>query len=647
MTPVVRLGLRLAGVGAPAGSGRFGGVRSAMVAVAAAVGTSLLLAVAAISRSELALNPSEFAGPGMKVLLASVVGVIAVPVLVLAATAGRLSASLRDRRLANLRLLGLSPARTRLVAAIETGAAAAVGAVLGVVVFLAARPALLAWHPAGREWTAATLRPSVVDYVLAVTLVPLAVVAVSSFPQRMGARDVMSTVRRADQFRPGGWRLLPLLAGVCLASYVIVSGSGPDPSYDQLAMVMFAGMIALGIGTVLAVPLFVRLVADLLVRRAGHPTLVIAGRRLQSQPAAMSRVVAGLLIGLFVVTGARALVVAFEDTPQYRQQSLIDYAGQVGWLTTTTAGASTLERRLAKVQGIGATASLARLGTSSCDLGPDFGPTNCLQALVGTCEELRVAVPLVTQCREDRAQWLTNPATGSVSGPFPTHLRWHALKNHTAKGFVASIASPRQVLMDAKSIELGSGIDQVFLPESLSGLGRNLPTTDAEVVVVAEPGRDVQDAVAQLGESDLVHGATYPGRSYYDFVSGLRALVWAIAAIILAVGLLSFAIAAIDRAISRREEVMSLQLVGVSPQILRRIQWLEAAIPLAGGTVLAIGLGLLAGASYLAYGDILEHLPWRQTLTLAAISVACSAIVAALTVIASNPRIRPELIRRE
>jgi len=209
--------------------------------------------------------------------------------------------------------------------------------------------------------------------------------------------------------------------------------------------------------------------------------------------------------------------------------------------------------------------------------------------------------------------------------------------------FVASIPTPQHVLIDSGYALAGV----VFLPESLPRLGPSLPSTDAEVVVVAEPGREVEDIIMQLVGSDLVRSGSSPGSSYYDFVSGLRALVWAIAAVILSVGLLSFTIAAIDRGISRREEVMSLQLAGVSPRVLRRTQWVEASLPLGGGTVLAIGLGLLAGASYLAYGDILEQLPWRQTLTLAGISVASASIVAALTVIASSPRIRPELIRRE
>lgn len=637
MSAVLRLGLRLAGVGAPAGAGRFGGVRSAMVAVAAIVGTSLLLDVAAITRSELALNPEQFESAGMKVLLASVVGMIAVPVLVLAATAGRLSASMRDRRLANLRLLGLSPARTRLVAAVETGAAAVAGSVLGVVVFLAVRPGLLAWHPAGRDWTTDTLWPSVSDYALAMTLVPLAVVAVSSLPQRMAASDTMSTARQSERHRPLLWRLVPLLVGVALAAYVIVSGSGPNPDHDRLASLMFAGMVALGIGTVLAVPIFVRLVADLLVRRTDHPTLLITGRRLQAQPAAMSRVAAGLLIGLFLVTGARALVVAFEDTAQYRAEARLHTTGQIGFLDTRTNDAPAVEQRLAQFDGVRTTATLAVVTMRPCHVLRIV----CPEGVVGTCDELRIALPDIGPCRTDEAQWLHDPQTTPMR--LPAQLNWHAVHNYNAGMFVASLPAPEDVLT---TTELSSGID-VFLPESLPGVGPGLPNTDARIAVVAVPGQPVDRIIDRLVGSDLVRGGTVPGSSYYDFVSGLRTLVWAIAAIILSVGLLSFAIAAIDRAISRREEVISLQLIGVSPQVLRRTQWIEVALPLGGGTLLAIGLGLLAGASYLAYGDILQQLPWRQTLTLAGIALAAASIVAALTVNTSNPRIRPELIRRE
>jgi len=636
----VVLGLRLAGLGSPRGAGRFGGLRTAMVTVSATVGTSLLLGVAAISRSELAMKPEQFDTPGMKVLLASVVAVIALPVLVLAATAGRLSASLRDRRLANLRLLGLSPSSTRVVSAVETGVAAVLGSVLGLLAFLAVRPGLLAWHPAGREWTAGTLRPSIGDYILALILVPLAVVGISSMPQRLSGHDSMATARKTAQHRPPFWRLAPLLIGAILASYVIATATDTAPSYDQLAAFMFSGMILLGIGMILAVPIFVRLVADGLVRCTDRPTLMIAGRRLQAQPAATSRVVAGLLIGLFIVTGARALVVAFEDTEQYQAEARIQNTGQLGSLQVRAADAPEVAQRARQTDGVRATATVARLRTGSCA----HGSSNCLQALVGTCSELRLIMPLKGPCREDRAQWLIEPDDVPFTKPLPPQLKWHILPEGP-QVFIVAVPTPEQKLHVTGASPMSG--DQVFLPENLIDSEPASRITDVEVVVAAEPGREVTGIMVQLAGSGAVQSWTGPGTYYYDFVSGLRTLVWAIAAVILSVGLLSFAIAAIDRGIARREEVMSLLLAGVSARTLRRTQWIETSLPLAAGTVLAIGLGLLAGASYLAFGRILEQLPWRQTMTLAGISAASAALVAALTVVASNPRIRPELIRSE
>jgi hypothetical protein len=98
---------------------------------------------------------------------------------------------------------------------------------------------------------------------------------------------------------------------------------------------------------------------------------------------------------------------------------------------------------------------------------------------------------------------------------------------------------------------------------------------------------------------------------------------------------------------SRRREVTSLQLVRVSGRLLRRVQWVEVALPLAFGIVLSVGLGALASAAYLAFGNEPHAVPWRQTLVIAGVSLVTATLVAGLTVIAANPRIRPELVRAE
>lgn len=114
MKAEVGLGVRLAGVTGGAWAVRW---RSLSVFLASLIGSDVLLTLAAITASEISQRRHGEVEPGVVVLLVTVVIVATAPVLTLAATTARLAAATRDRRLANLRLLGLSPRRTRIVAA--------------------------------------------------------------------------------------------------------------------------------------------------------------------------------------------------------------------------------------------------------------------------------------------------------------------------------------------------------------------------------------------------------------------------------------------------------------------------------------------------------------------------------------------------
>lgn len=87
-------------------------------------------------------------------------------------------------------------------------------------------------------------------------------------------------------------------------------------------------------------------------------------------------------------------------------------------------------------------------------------------------------------------------------------------------------------------------------------------------------------------------------------------------------------------------------VVGVPGSVLRRAQWLESVIPIGVGAVLAVSLGALAGATYLTIDEALG-MPWSQTGTLAGVAFLAAATVAAMTVVASAPRVAPDQIRRE
>src|SRR5690606_12952799 len=118
MTSVLGLGLRLAW------GTREQRLRSVAVAVASALGVGSLLLVWAIARDRL-FGPGGYSIEELNVVIVGAVLVVALPVTAMVATVAKLQTRGREERLANLRRLGLSAARTRLVAAIEVGVASA------------------------------------------------------------------------------------------------------------------------------------------------------------------------------------------------------------------------------------------------------------------------------------------------------------------------------------------------------------------------------------------------------------------------------------------------------------------------------------------------------------------------------------------
>jgi hypothetical protein len=228
-------------------------------------------------------------------------------------------------------------------------------------------------------------------------------------------------------------------------------------------------------------------------------------------------------------------------------------------------------------------------------------------------------------------------------------LAWYAATDNVAMRSaepVAELPAPTATVGSSGWNALDPVTANVLIPPTDVDLAQLSPGSRVDLLVLGAPGRGLGDALYDAGAVGE-NGMSYWGFEDYDFVAGLRALVWAIAAVVLAIGLLAFAVAAVDRALARRREVVSLQLAGVPPSLLRRAQWLEAALPLGIGTVLAVGLGVLAGATYLTLADEPTHLPWTQSLTLAAVAALSSVVIAGLTVVAASPRLRPDVIRAE
>lgn len=626
MSAAIALGIRLA-----LRTSRAGRLRAAMVALAAVAGTVSILSVLAVRAADREMNPARYDDGGMERVVTLIVALIALQVAGLAAVAGRLSAAMRAHRLSNLRLLGLSAGRTRLVGATEVTVAAAAGSMVAVALFPAMRPLLARLRVGGQTWPTSALDPGVLALVAVPLLVTAATVVLAILPEQLGSRQALSRSRQSEPPSPAWWRVVPLLVGLAVCAHIQVARRGDESA----AYVMLAGVIVLGVGMVLAVPLFVQFVAALMLRSERHVALLIAGRRLEGQPAAVNRVITGLLLGLFVVVGARAVVVAFEDTPQYigaarqvNQEQRVDTVVPAAEVDTAIA-------RSAAVAGVREVIAYPIL-TSACDRSR--GPYGCMTAMVATCAELAVIDRTTTGCRDGEVMMIGLPPD-EEAGP---EVTWTLQRGHSPDDAeIVTTPAPRASFGASPSYRPA----EVIIPPSLPGIAEIASKTDHGIAVTGDPGRDLAQRLVEAGALPNAHSPW--DMADYDYVATLRSTVYSVAAVVMGIGLLAFAIAAVDRAISRRRELTSLRLVGIPASTLRRSQWIEALVPISGGAVLAIGLGHFAGATYLAFGDSDLSTPWQPTLILAAAAALGGVLIAALSVIATNQPITADTIRSE
>ncbi|SFP83665.1 FtsX-like permease family protein [Amycolatopsis arida] len=279
-------------------------------------------------------------------LLAGVgVVVLLVPSLVLVASAARLTAARRERRLAALRLSGATPGQVTAMVAAETTIAAAGGALLG----LAVSP-LLFRLAALVPWDGGTWQPG--DFVLPIGLSAVIVVAMPLLvllAAVLGLRRVVTSPLSAT----GGhsrkplhwWRLLVLPAAGLFFFYVITTAD----EGGGLLLVFLALAFVVGSAAVVG-PWITSAIGGLFVRGWRRPAVLLAGRRLRDDPRGAYRSSAGVVLAVFAGSMALTLLPSFEAMAGGGRS----FEDSVLYVETDAEGA---ERVLA-----GANAELARYG---------------------------------------------------------------------------------------------------------------------------------------------------------------------------------------------------------------------------------------------------------------------------------------------
>lgn len=218
---------------------------------------------------------------------------VIVPLLVLAASAARLSVSRRDQRLAALRLIGATPGRIAGLTAAEALLTGTAGALLGAVGYAVLLPAAASLPLAGGAWYTADLWIGAAP-LLAVTAGVIALVVISALA---GLRQVvvgpLGVARRSRRRGASAVRAVVFVAVV--AGYGLITKE--YGSEDSLAVYAFAAVL---LAFAVIGPWVVRLLGRIVTALAKRPATLLAGRRLLDDPKAAWRIVSGLTLAGFV-----------------------------------------------------------------------------------------------------------------------------------------------------------------------------------------------------------------------------------------------------------------------------------------------------------------------------------------------------------
>jgi hypothetical protein len=504
-------------------------------------------------------------GPVLQFILAGGAVALLLPVLILIATASRLSGARREERFAAMRLVGATPRQISVVSAVEAVVAAAAGVAVGFALFFVFRPLLYHVPFTGAPLAEGDLSLHWINIVLAVIGVPVAAVVSARLALRRVQISPLGVKRRASSRPPRIVRIIPLLAGIAVLAYFDAAGK-PAAIGGQL-LELLAGFVLLVVGLVFAGPWFTTAGARLMANRASRPSTLIASRRLLDNPKAAFRFISGLVIALFVATavfGALSSIAAASSSGggSAGNDTLVDPFCS---FSTSNCPASAqvpsvpghVLTELRTTPGV-RSVTLVHQSPSQAGLGNSFG--------VVACDQL-AQTPAIGRCA---------PGTSVANiGYFLSNLLGH---NSHASSTVwpsanLSVASAARLPVDA--VVVATDGSSGSLERARTTLERAFPFQGTPVAVEAfDPSTARLLAMIQ------------------DMTDVIIVASLIIAACSLAVNIAS--------GLSERKRPFSLlRLTGVPTALLHRVVALESALPLLLVAAVSIVVGLVSAALYL------------------------------------------------
>ena len=504
-------------------------------------------------------------GPVLEFILVGGSVALVLPILILIATASRLSAVRREERFASMRLVGATPRQISKISAVEAVIAALAGVVLGFGLFFAIRPLLYHVPITGAPLAQGDLSLHAVDILIAVVGVPIAAVVSARLALRRVQISPLGVTRRVRKRPPGIARILPLLAGIAFLAYFDAAGK-PGAIGSQL-LELLVGFVLLIVGLVLAGPWFTTAGSRIMANRASRPATLIAGRHLLDNPKAAFRFVSGLVIALFVASAA---------------------IGALSSVTHVTGGSS-------------ANASLSTLADPFCTYSTTDCPTASVVASVppSVLNELRATTGVqgVAVVHEAPNQTQEGRSFGVVA--------CDELAKTPAIGRCAPRATAASVGYFLSKVLGHTANASITTWPSWNLSATQLASIPVSAVVVATNGSSsaIERVRTELERAFPLQGTPVTVEALDPSTARLLTMIQAMTDVIIVASLIiaacSLAVNVAAGLTERRRPFSLLRLTGVPRKLLHRVVTLESALPLLIVAAVSIVVGLLAAALYL------------------------------------------------
>jgi cell division protein FtsX len=518
-------------------------------------------------------GPVSLGSTGEEFVLALLGLVLLFPVLVFIATATRLSAARREQRFAAIRLVGATNHQLSVIAAIEAVVAAVMGVAIGVLLYVALRPAMTHFSLTGQSFAEGDVSLRLGDLIVVVVGVPLAALIAARLALRRTIISPLGVTRRVAPPPPRVIRTLPLIAGLAELGYFVSVGHPRSASGQTNAY--FTSFLLIMVGIVVAGPWLTKVGATLMARRSSRASALVAGRRLADNPRGSFRTISGLILALFVTSVSFGVITTLlsdhsaSSTASAASDTVIDQfnnfsTGSIPSVPTTLVPDI---RRIPGVTGVSV------VYQAPSDVRID-GTVPYINGISGDVTDG------VVEC----AQFAFTPALGRCH-PGATYA---AVEQYI--GFLPvtkSVSLTSSMIWPTAHLRHGtSGLSVQLVAVATNGT----TSTIARVETALESNFPLTSSTTQFGNFDS---------SKAQLLSELRSTSEVVIVASLLIAGCSLAVAMAVSVVERKRPFSLLRLSGVPVNVLRRIVALETAAPLVAISLLSAILGLVASDLFL------------------------------------------------